>query len=245
MSDFFGFDITSIIFLVIAVVLFMRLRDVLGTRTGNEADPFDPYADTEQPKEQSSRAPTADDVGDNVITLPDRNETESEAAEKKARRLEKIAPEGSALNAALGQLMSVDRDFDPDSFISGAKTAYEMIVTAYAQGDRKTLKKLLAADVFNGFTAALDEREAQKLRVDFTFIGINKTSIVEAEIEGSEAQITVRFVSSITSCTKDDVGHVIEGDPNAIEEVTDIWTFSRDVSSRNPNWKLVGTESAQ
>jgi predicted lipid-binding transport protein (Tim44 family) len=91
----------------------------------------------------------------------------------------------------------------------------------------------------------LDEREAQKLRVDFTFIGINKSSIIEAEVAGGDAQITVRFVSSITSCTKDEIGHVIEGDPNAVEEVTDIWTFSRDVNSRNPNWKLIGTESAQ
>nr|WP_321455190.1 Tim44/TimA family putative adaptor protein [uncultured Cohaesibacter sp.] len=243
MSQFLGFDLTSVVFLIIAVVLFWRLKDVLGTRTGNEADPFDPFSDHENTGEKT--APPADDVGDNVIALPERVENEKEAAEEKTRRIEKIAPEGSSLNAALSQLMVMDRSFDPDSFVSGAKIAYEMIVTAYAEGDRKTLKKLLAADVFAGFTSALDQREANKLRVDFTFIGINKCSIVEAEIAGNEAQITVRFVSSITSCTKDDVGHVIEGDPNAVEEVTDIWTFSRDVTSRNPNWKLVGTESAQ
>ena len=243
MSDFLGFDVTTIIFLVIAVVLFMRLRDVLGTRSGNERDPYDPYSDPREAKEKG--APRADDVGDNVITLPGRADQEQEASEEKAKRLEKIAPEGSSLNAALGQLMTRDRNFDPDTFISGARAAYEMIVTAYAQGDRKTLKKLLAADVFAGFTTALDEREAQKLRVDFTFIGINKASIIEAEVAGNDAQITVRFVSSITSCTKDEIGHVIEGDPSAVEEVTDIWTFSRDISSRNPNWKLIGTESAQ
>ncbi|WP_319412263.1 Tim44/TimA family putative adaptor protein [uncultured Cohaesibacter sp.] len=243
MSQFLGFDFTSVIFLIIAVVLFWRLRDVLGTRTGNEADPFDPFSDHESSDEK--KAPRADDVGDNVIALPERMENENESAEEKSKRIEKIAPEGSSLNAALSQLMVMDRNFDPDSFLSGARIAYEMIVTAYAQGDRKSLKKLLAADVFAGFTAALDEREANKLRVDFTFIGINKSSIVEAEIAGNEAQITVRFVSSITSCTKDEVGHVIEGDPNAVEDVTDIWTFSRDVTSHNPNWKLIGTESAQ
>ena len=237
-------DVTSIVFLVIAVVLFMRLRDVLGTRTGNEQDPYDPYADNDDtaPKGQ---APGADDAGDNVISLPGRAETEQMEAEGKARKLEKIAPEGSSINAVLSQLMAVDKGFDPDGFVSGARAAYEMIVTAYAQGDRKTLKKLLAADVFAGFTAALNEREAQKLRVDFTFIGINKSSIVEAEVAGGDAQITVRFISSITSCTKDEIGHVIEGDPNAVEEVNDIWTFSRDINSRNPNWKLIGTESAQ
>ena len=244
MSDIFGFDITSIIFLVIAVVLFMRLRDVLGTRTGNEREPFDPYSDQKE-KQDTTRAPAPDDVGDNVITLPGRNEQDAEDPEEANRRLQKIAPEGSSLNEALKELLSVDRGFDPEGFLSGAKAAYEMIVTAYAQGDRKTLKKLLAADVFAGFTSALDEREAQGLRVEFTFIGINKASIVEAEVAGKEAQITVRFVSSITTCTKDDVGHVIEGDPNAIEQVTDIWTFSRDVTSRNPNWKLIGTESGQ
>ena len=242
MSDFLGFDITSIIFLVIAVFLFMRLRDVLGTRTGNEREPYDPYAEPDQLKDP--RAPSPDDVGDNVIALPG-TDTETEREEEKAKRLEEIAPEGSSLNAALVQLMALDKSFDPDGFIAGARSAYEMIVTAYAQGDRKTLKKLLAADVFAGFTEALDDREAQKLRVDFTFIGINKSAIVEAEVAGGEAQITVRFVSSITSCTKDEIGHVIEGDPNAVEEVTDIWTFARDISSRNPNWKLIGTESAQ
>lgn len=237
------FDFTSIIFLVIAVVLFMRLRDVLGTRTGNEKPPYDPYADPEQNKE--AQAPGADDVGDNVISLPGRAESEKTIAERQSESIEKIAPEGSALNAALANLMAVDKSFEPNDFISGARAAYEMIVTAYAQGDRRTLKKLLAADVFAGFTAALDEREANGHRVEFTFIGINKSAIIEAEVAGKEAQITVRFVSSITSCTKDDVGHVIEGDPNAVDEVTDIWTFARDVSSRNPNWKLIGTESAQ
>ncbi|WP_316858399.1 Tim44/TimA family putative adaptor protein [uncultured Cohaesibacter sp.] len=247
MSQFLGFDVTSIIFLIIAVVLFLRLRDVLGTRTGNEADPFDPFADRESAEEKAPRQsdPVHDDVGDNVIALPDRNESEKESEEEKTKRIEQIAPAGSSLNKALSQLMAMDRNFDPKSFIAGARTAYEMIVTAYAQGDRKTLKKLLASDVFTGFSAALDEREANKLRVEFTFIGIDKSSIIEAEVAGKDAQITVRFVSSITSCTKDDIGHVIEGDPNAVEEVTDIWTFSRDVTSRNPNWKLIGTESAQ
>nr|WP_321481595.1 Tim44/TimA family putative adaptor protein [uncultured Cohaesibacter sp.] len=243
MSQFLGFDLTSVVFLIIAVVLFWRLKDVLGTRTGNEADPFDPFSDHESGEEK--KAPQADDVGDNVITLPERMDNEQESSEEKSKRIEKIAPEGSSLNAALSQLIAMDHNFDPDSFLSGARAAYEMIVTAYAQGDRKTLKQLLAADVFSGFSEALDEREANKLRVDFTFIGINKSSIVEAEVAGSEAQITVRFVSSITSCTKDEIGHVIEGDPNAVEDVTDIWTFSRDVTSRNPNWKLIGTESAQ
>ncbi|TLP47083.1 Tim44/TimA family putative adaptor protein [Cohaesibacter sp. CAU 1516] len=243
MSDVFGFDLTSIIFLVIAVVLFMRLRDVLGTRTGNEPDPYDPYADPD--KQNDGKAPRADDVGDNVISLPGRAQTEEMEAEEKAQRLEKIAPEGSPLNAALTHLMSVDKSFEPDSFMAGARSAYEMIVTAFAEGDRRTLKKLLAGDVFAGFVQALDDRDEQGLRVEFTFIGINKSSIVEAELAGGEAQITVRFVSSITSCTKDDIGHVVEGDPNAIDEVTDIWTFARDVTSRNPNWKLIGTESAQ
>jgi predicted lipid-binding transport protein (Tim44 family) len=236
-------DPITIIFLIVAVVLALRLRDVLGTRTGNEKDPYDPYADTD--KQGAAQAPGADDVGDNVISLPGRGETEKASAEEQAARIEKIAPQGSALNSALAQLLNIDKSFDPDAFLQGARSAYEMIVTAYANGDRKALKKLLAADVFAGFTAALDEREAQGHRVDFTFIGINKSSIIEAEVAGREAQITVRFLSSITSCTKDDIGHVIEGDPNAVEEVTDIWTFSRDITSRNPNWKLIGTESAQ
>ncbi|MCV6574314.1 MAG: Tim44/TimA family putative adaptor protein [Cohaesibacter sp.] len=237
-------DPVSLIFLVIAVVLFMRLRNILGTRTGHEEPPQD-HRYQDQANQDPMRAPTPDDVGDNVISLPERAEMQAEQEEKKQQRLEKIAPSGSALNAALVQLMAADKSFEPEGFLSGAKMAYEMVVTAFAQGDRKTLKKLLAADVFTGFTAAIDERESLDHRVDFTFVGINKASILEAELAGKEATITVRFVSAITSCTKDDVGHVIEGDPNAVEEVTDIWTFSRTISSRNPNWKLVATESAQ
>jgi predicted lipid-binding transport protein (Tim44 family) len=237
-------DPVSLIFLVIAVVLFMRLRNILGTRTGHEEPPQDQYY-RDADKKDPSRAPTADDVGDNVISLPGRDEAEAANEEKKQRQLEKIAPAGSTLNAALVQVMALDKTFDPEGFVFGAKMAYEMVVTAFAQGDRKTLKKLLAADVFSGFVAAIDERESLDHRVDFTFVGINKASILEAEMAGKEATITVRFISSITSCTKDDIGHVIEGDPNAGEEVTDIWTFSRTVTSRNPNWKLVATEAAQ
>lgn len=241
-------DPVSLIFLVIAVVLFMRLRNILGTRTGHEEQPDDRYYRDDRHKQDNqdpSRAPTADDVGDNVISLPNRAEAEQANEEKKQEQLEKIAPSGSALNSALVQLMAVDKNFDPQGFLSGAKVAYEMVVTAFAQGDRKTLKKLLATDVFNGFVAAIEERESLDHRVDFTFVGIDKASILEAEVTNKESMITVRFVSSITSCTKDDIGHVIEGDPNAVEEVTDIWTFSRTIASRNPNWKLVATEAAQ
>ncbi|MCC2113637.1 MAG: Tim44 domain-containing protein, partial [Hyphomicrobiales bacterium] len=119
-----------------------------------------------------------------------------------------------------------------------------MIVTAFAEGDRRTLKQLLSREVFDGFVGAIADRESRGGTVESTFIGIDKAEIVEAEMRGRTANITVRFVSQLISATRDKSGAVIDGDPNAIADVTDIWTFSRDTNSRDPNWKLVATEAA-
>ncbi|MCC2112580.1 MAG: Tim44 domain-containing protein, partial [Hyphomicrobiales bacterium] len=123
--------------------------------------------------------------------------------------------------------------------------AYEMIVTAFAEGDRKALKNLLAKEVYDGFVAAISDREARAETIESTFIGIDKSEIVEAEVKSGTAQITVRFLSQLISATRDKDGQLIDGDPNKITEVTDIWTFARDVNSRNPNWKLIATEAAE
>ena len=237
------FSIYNIIFLVIAVVIFLRLRSVLGKRTGNERPPFDPYStrDTETPSS----------AGDKVITLPRRTK-DGEGDDLPPpvdvtdddERLSKVAPKGSALEAAMKQILTADRSFDPEQFLGGAKSAYEMIVTAFAEGDRRTLKQLLSRDVFDGFVGAITDREGRGETVESTFIGIDKAEIIEAEMRGRTASVTVRFVSQLISATRDKDGEVVEGDPNSISDVTDIWTFSRDTSSRDPNWKLIATESA-
>jgi len=234
-------DIYSIIFLVLAVAIFFRLRSVLGRRTGSERPPFDPYS--------SGRAEAGNGGNnDNVIPLPRGSEaadTPDQAPTPDFERIERVAPEGSALYAALKTILSADRSFDPEDFVAGARGAYEMIVTAFAGGDRKALKPLLSADVYSGFVTAIDEREARRETVESTFIGIDKAGIVEAAMKDTNAQVTIRFQSQMISATKDKESRIIDGDPNKVVEVTDIWTFSRDTSSSDPNWQLIATESAE
>ncbi|MEM1364295.1 MAG: Tim44/TimA family putative adaptor protein, partial [Pseudomonadota bacterium] len=136
-----------------------------------------------------------------------------------------------------------DEHFEPADFIKGAKMAYEMIVTAFADGDRATLKNLLASDVYAGFDAAIAEREANGERVESSFVGVEKADYVEVESDGGEAQVTVRFVSQIISTTRDANGEVVDGDPEEVAEVKDVWTFARPVNASDPNWKLIATEA--
>jgi predicted lipid-binding transport protein (Tim44 family) len=232
-------DIYTIIFLAIAVVVFLRLRSVLGRRTGNERPPFDPY---------SRRESLPGAAGDKVIDLPRRAAGPTAAASADippaaAERFKSIAPEGSPLNAGLTAVAAADRSFDPDEFVAGAKAAYEMIVTAFAEGDRKSLKQLLSRAVYEGFVAAISEREGRGETIEFRFVGIDKAEITGAAVKGTTAQITVRFLSKLISATHDKDGAVIDGDPVHVGDVTDIWTFARDTTSRDPNWKLIATES--
>ena len=133
------------------------------------------------------------------------------------------------------------------SFVRGARAAYEMIVTAFAEGNRKILKDLLHRDVFEGFTRAITEREGKGEQIDQSFVGINKAEIIESELKSGIANITVRFVSQLISATRDKAGAILSGDPQRIKDVTDIWTFRRDISTAkmraNPNWELVATQS--
>jgi predicted lipid-binding transport protein (Tim44 family) len=236
-------SIFTIIFLVLAVIIFLRLRSVLGRRTGNERQPFDPFAR----RDSQPREPT-----DKVITLPPRQgrEVEPPPAPQASQaeldtRIRGVAAPDSALAAALRSLMGADPAFDPKAFLEGAKIAYEMVVTAFAQGDRRSLRQLLSRDVYDGFVAAIGQREARQESIEFKFIGIQKAEITEAAIRGGTAQVTIRFVSELISATRDKAGAVIDGDPSKVSEVTDIWTFSREVASRDPNWRLVATESVE
>jgi predicted lipid-binding transport protein (Tim44 family) len=135
-------------------------------------------------------------------------------------------------------------NFDPAQFLSGAKTAYEMIVVAFAEGNKRALRQLLGKDVFDGFVGAIEERAERGEKIDSSFIGIDKANMIEAELKRKSAQITVKFISQLITSTIDKEGKVIDGDPKKVREVTDIWTFARDLSTRDPNWKLVATEAA-
>jgi predicted lipid-binding transport protein (Tim44 family) len=228
------FDFGTIFFLVAAVVIFFQLRNVLGRRTGNERPPFDPYTAGRARSKDTSAKP------ENVVSLP-RKRTAAESDETFAA-IDAFAKPGSELNKGLRSIKEADPSFDPKAFVDGAKMAYEMIVMAYADGDRKTLKNLLSREVYDGFVSAIADREKRAEKIQSSFVGIDKADIVGAEMKNGEAHITLRIVSELISATRDNAGAVIDGDPETVAEVKDVWTFARDPRSRDPNWKLVATE---
>jgi predicted lipid-binding transport protein (Tim44 family) len=237
------FDIYTIIFLALAVFIFLRLRSVLGQRTGRERPPYDPYS-----ARDAVRTPAAD----KVVTLP--SSRPAEAAPRPAEappapaaeRWKDIAESGSAVAAGLDAIAAADPNFDAKHFITGARAAYEMIVTAFAGGDRRQLRNLLSREVFDGFDAAITERERRSETVETRFVSIDASTITAAELRNrSTAQITVRFVSKLVSATRDRAGTVIDGSADKVTDVTDVWTFARDVASRDPNWKVIATEAGQ
>lgn len=234
------FDIYTLLFLILAVVIFLRLRNVLGRRTGNERQPYDPYAASDA-KSNGAGARGQDKV---VPLQRGRDSETEEQAVDIEELLKKYAPKDSPLAKGLLAIAKSDPSFDPEQFLQGAKSAYEMIVMAFAGGNKKALQQLLGEDVFDGFVGAIDEREKRGENVDSSFIGIDKADMIEAECKRKSAQVTVKFVSQLITATTDKKGKVIDGDPKKVREVTDIWTFARDITSRDPNWKLVATEAA-
>lgn len=235
------FDIYTIIFLALAVFIFLRLRSVLGTRTGRERPPYDPYS-----ARDAARGSAADGK---VVSLPTRagNEAPARPAEPAdpVDRWKDIAESGSPVAAGLEAIVAADPSFDAQAFLAGGRQAYEMIVTAFAEGDRKTLRNLLSREVMEGFDAAITDREGRGETVETKFVSLDTAKIVGAEARGRTAQVTVRFVSKLITATRGRDGQVTEGNPETVTDVTDVWTFARDLTSRDPNWKLVATEAGQ
>jgi len=234
MNDGFQFfDI--ILFAMIAVFLILRLRSVLGRRDGHEGGFPDIFKNLTQgdKKEKDSEA-----GNDNVIRL-DNQDDENFAPSVTPPSEEEQTP----LLLGLRTIAAADKDFDPDEFISGARIAFEYILGAYASGDAKALKPLLSNDVFANFDKSIRDREATGQSMEETLVGIRKTDLVEAGLEGAIAQITVKFVSDQVHALSDNEGNVVEGDPNKIVSVTDFWTFAHDTRSRDPNWLLAATRS--
>jgi predicted lipid-binding transport protein (Tim44 family) len=233
------FDIYTIIFLALAVFIFLRLRSVLGQRTGRERPPYDPY---------SAREP-ARSAPEKVVALPNRNAEpvapKPAAPVEPGERWKGVAEAGTPVAAGLDAIVGADANFDVKHFLTGARAAYEMIVNAYAEGDRRTLKNLLSRDVYEGFDGAISEREKRGETVDSRFVSLDNAEITAAELRGRNAQVTVRFSSKLVSATRDKNGNVIDGNAEKVVDVTDIWTFARDLSVRDPNWKLVATEAGQ
>lgn len=232
-------DLYTIIFLALAVFIFLRLRSVLGQRTGNERPPFE---------RDNAASEVARGRPGNVVPLPTAGSDAAPLAPSAepvtpVDRWKGIAEPGSTLAQGLDQIAVSDPSFNAQHFVSGAKSAYEMIVLAFANGERRALKDLLSSEVYDGFETAIKDREARGEKVETRFASIDKAEITNAEVRDRSAQITMRFVSQMISATRDKDGNVVDGSADKLTDVTDVWTFARDISSRDPNWKLVGTES--
>jgi len=216
------FDI--LLFAVVAGVILFRLYTVLGRRTGNERPPPESYRLTGRTPADAAAAK------DNVVPLP-----------VSARPAPSQDTPSDPVARGLMDIKLADRSFETDHFLSGARSAYELIVTAFARGERAQLKPLLNDEVFAAFGQVIGGREQRKESVAFTFVGFKDVKIVHAALKGRSAEITVAFGSQFISATTDAKASVIEGDSKTVRDVTDVWTFARDVRSRDPNWLLVAT----
>ncbi|MDB5590199.1 Tim44/TimA family putative adaptor protein [Enterovirga sp.] len=236
-----SFDVTTLVFLALAVFVIWRLRSVLGQKTGQEQPPADPFAR----RETADTSRPAGQPTDNVVRLPTGGPDRAPPAPPAPDRWAGVAEPDSPVARGLDEINKIEPGFDAKAFAEGAKSAYEMIVTAFAQGDVKTLKTLLSRDVFEGFERAIQEREKRGDKAETTFVSIDKGDITAVDCRNRVAQITMRFVSKLITSTRNASGAVIEGDPEAVVDVTDVWTFARTLGTRDPNWQLVATEAGQ
>ncbi len=232
-----------IFFALIAIFIILRLRGVLGRRTGHErqhrhADPF----------ARAGKARGEENQGE-VIHLPERNMPDAEPAEDQPpprRAFAEGQAEGaddgpSGLKATLDEIHGRDQTFLPRRFLEGAQGAFELVVEAYAKGDTPTLRPLLGDDVYDEFAAAIRDRMAEGHTHETTIVAIDKAEIVAAEIRGNVARVTVTFVSQQINLVRDKDGNEVGGNRGRTERITDIWTFARNTRSTDPNWTLVET----
>jgi predicted lipid-binding transport protein (Tim44 family) len=220
MGDYQYLDI--VLFAVIAGFLILRLRSVLGRRTGNERrrDPFVP--------------PKADSAPENVVSLP------------RGRPSAGLPPVNGSAQAtgAAARIKVADPQFDEAAFLTGARGAFEIIINAFAKGDTAALQPLLSDAVYASFAEAIRNRLAQHETQETNLLAIKSMELVEGEIENGTALATVKFVSDQSNVTRAADGSIVDGNLERVVEKTDMWTFSRALRSRDPNWTLVATHSS-
>lgn len=221
-------DVTIIIlFAMVAAFLVLRLRSVLGRRTGFERPPGGTPAGEARPAGYDPRA-----------VRP--AEAEPAPAAGVARRV--LPDQRTPPGQALARIAAADRGFDPNRFLDGAEGAFRMIVAAFAAGDRQTLRGLLSDDTYAGFEGAIAARETAGERQRTELRAVQQLAIEGADLRGTVADVTVRFVTDQINMTTGRDNEPVAGS-DAVTELNDIWTFQRDLSSGDPTWRLVATRS--
>lgn len=208
----------------IAAFIILRYRAMLGEQRGRDVSDVKPA----RPLEEYER----------VIQLPDR-EARAAAAEK----IIDVKPEKDygALNEAFAAMRAIDREFSPEEFLTGAKTAYEMVIEAYNDADHDTLKMLLTKDIYQQFANSLKVNAEAGRKPHTTLVAIVKADMTDAVLKGNVARITVDFLSEQIPLVRDEKGEIIEGNPAHQEAVEDDWVFERNLSSSDPTWKIIET----
>lgn len=233
-----NFDL--ILLALIAVFIFLRLKNVLGSRDGNEdnREHNDPFTRDTAEDQRSESA-------DNVIRLPNsqQDSVDTPLGAPVEEEVKVAVPSGPAARG-LADIIAHDPNFTEDGFNEGARWAFEMIITAFAQADRETLKNLLNPDVNENFISAIDARLDAEETLENTLVGVNSMEVIEAGLTGDMANVTVKIVSEQVNVTSDRDGNVVDGDGAHIDTITDIWTFERNIASKNPTWFLMATEVA-
>jgi len=212
-----------VILAMIAAFLGLRLYSVLGSRAEQEEE----------------SVPQRFDAGDKAQGGVTQAPQTAQTAPGRPVELEGVMP---AVERGIRDISSADRNFDISGFVEGAKGAYEMVLEAFWEGDRDTLRELCDDDVYEGFVGAIDAREEAGHTLDNKLIRIEETRIHFAELDKRLARVAVLFVADIAAVTRDKDGNVIAGSLNDAIESRDVWTFSRNVSASDPNWVLDETD---
>ncbi|MFV3127593.1 Tim44/TimA family putative adaptor protein [Niveispirillum sp. KHB5.9] len=225
-----------LIFAMVAAFFVYRLRNVLGRKHGEEQERPNPFA---QRDNNGATGPTTTRTPDtdNVIQLPSRGPATD------MPDLPDASGGPVSLEDGLRLIRAADANFNERTFLQGAKAAFEMIVKAFAEGDTPTLRPLLADDVYDRFAAAIRERQAAGETLESRIHGFESVDLSAARMDGRTAHCTVTFTTRQTHVTRDAQGNVVDGDEGKPEEVTDIWTFSRNTRASDPNWHLSETRS--
>ncbi len=227
--------IDVIIFGIIAVFLFLKLRNTIGTRHGEERKRptlFDaPKPEEKRPEKLGEKLGEKRDEKTIVLDTPSSPHQSQ--------------PKGIVESAVLTQIALKDPSFDERDFIQGAKFAFETIVEAFAKGDKETLDSLLSPQMMDSFEKVID-RNKEKGYVVFTdILNVKKAEIQDCKLDESIANITIKFTADEIRTVKNNAGDLLSGDPDQIHEIKDIWTFQKNLKSSNPNWTLVKTQSEQ
>ena len=232
-------DIYTIIFLALAVFIFLRLRNVLGQRTGSERPPFD----------RTARNAVPGGTDNNVVPIPGKVIDQAPLAPTAdvtppTDRWKGLTEPGTSLAQGLDAIVAARLLFDPAAFPLRRAQRLRDDRARLCQWRSPCAARPALLRGVRQFRAVIKDREKHEQKTETRFVSIDKAELVGAEMRDRMAQLTVRFVSQMISVTRDKAGTIVDGNPDKVADITDVWTFARDSSSRDPNWKLVGTGSA-